>query len=402
MQQDVPVYNQFGIYIGSASLLSSVGNNANDPISPSSIATGQFTAQVGLVSGYLQSSNFKAGSLGWQITAAGDCEFNSGTFRGTLSAVTGSFGNVTIATNGSLSSGQSAYDTGTGFWLGNVSGTTKVSIGNSAGNKMTWDGSSLSIVGNITATTGTIGGWTIGSTTLTGGGVTLDSSGIITGGTIRTSSGDRVQMNSATNALELYASGVQRISLGSTYLGFLNAAGTLVSTVQASSNILAVDASLTSGGSVQMNAEGSGKVSLNINSSVFFFADGPNGLNQSKTIVPLAGTNQDLGSSGSMWQNIYLRDAKQPVIYFGYVSGTTLSTSNASWTITNPSTGKYTITHNFSTTNYTATVTAVRGSGLGAYSAKVEARNTNSLQVTIFDDTGTVQASDFMFTICKI
>ena len=45
--------------------------------------------------------------------------------------------------------GQTAYDTGTGYWLGDDGGTPKFSIGNSAGNKMTWDGSALAITGGF-------------------------------------------------------------------------------------------------------------------------------------------------------------------------------------------------------------------------------------------------------------
>lgn len=66
---------------------------------------------------------------------------------------------------------------------------------------VSWNGtlnaSGAVITGNITATTltatssGTIGGWTIGGNTLTGGGVTLDSSsGIISGGTVKGSAID--------------------------------------------------------------------------------------------------------------------------------------------------------------------------------------------------------------------
>ena len=43
---------------------------------------------------------------------------------------------------------------------------------------------SLSLSGSVTATSGSIGGWTIGSTTLTGGATTLNSNGSITGATI--------------------------------------------------------------------------------------------------------------------------------------------------------------------------------------------------------------------------
>lgn len=95
-----------------------------------------------------------------------------------------------------------------GVWIGvDTDGVGKINIGDST-DFLLWNGSSLVMSGDITASSGTIGGWTIGATTLTGGGVTLDSSGIITGGTIRTSSsGQRVQMLSSSNTLQIYDSG---------------------------------------------------------------------------------------------------------------------------------------------------------------------------------------------------
>lgn len=80
-----------------------------------------------------------------------------------------------------LKNGQTDYDTGTGYFLGDHNGVPKLSLGNSAGNKVTWDGSTLSIVGTVTATTGTIGGWTLAATYLSSGSgantVRLDSAG---------------------------------------------------------------------------------------------------------------------------------------------------------------------------------------------------------------------------------
>lgn len=55
--------------------------------------------------------------------------------------------------------GQTAFDTGVGFWLGTVSSTPMFSIGNSGGNKLTWDGSSLSITGTINMTN-SVQSWT--------------------------------------------------------------------------------------------------------------------------------------------------------------------------------------------------------------------------------------------------
>ena len=83
-------------------------------------------------------------------------------------------GGITLSSTGSIKAGQTAYDTGTGFYLGADSGTPRFSIGNSAGNKMTWDGTALSIKGSVTATSGSFevgffgkstnrGYWTVGA-----------------------------------------------------------------------------------------------------------------------------------------------------------------------------------------------------------------------------------------------
>jgi hypothetical protein len=71
-----------------------------------------------------------------------------------LSAISADMGEITagsivLPSGGFIRSGQTAYDTGTGFYLGNDSGTPRLSIGNSAGNKLTWNGTTLSISGAI-------------------------------------------------------------------------------------------------------------------------------------------------------------------------------------------------------------------------------------------------------------
>jgi hypothetical protein len=59
------------------------------------------------------------------------------------------------------------------------------------GSKVTWQGTNASLdgSGNLTATGGTIGGWTLASTTLTGTNVVLDSSGLIRSGATSYASG---------------------------------------------------------------------------------------------------------------------------------------------------------------------------------------------------------------------
>lgn len=53
----------------------------------------------------------------------------------------------------------------------------------SASKYFRWNGSTLEIVGKVTADEGAIGGWTIGASTLTGGNTTLNSAGTVTVGT---------------------------------------------------------------------------------------------------------------------------------------------------------------------------------------------------------------------------
>lgn len=61
-----------------------------------------------------------------------------------LSAIQAELGSAVISTTGSLRSGQTAYATGTGWWLGFESGTPKFSIGNST-QYLRWTGSALDL-----------------------------------------------------------------------------------------------------------------------------------------------------------------------------------------------------------------------------------------------------------------
>ena len=59
-------------------------------------------------------------------------------------------GDITLDTSGFIKGGQTAYDTGTGFFLGYSGGAYKFSIGNASGNKLTWDGTTLVVAGTTT------------------------------------------------------------------------------------------------------------------------------------------------------------------------------------------------------------------------------------------------------------
>lgn len=66
----------------------------------------------------------KAGATTFAVTTAGDA-----TFAGQLAAATGTLGALTIASGGHIRQGQTAYATGTGFWLGDDGGAPKISVG---------------------------------------------------------------------------------------------------------------------------------------------------------------------------------------------------------------------------------------------------------------------------------
>ena len=114
-------------------------------------------------------------------------------------------GNMTLDAAGFIRGGQTAYNTGTGFWLGYSGAAYRFSLGVSNGNRLTWDGSALSIVGNISASTITGGSININDK------FTVDSSG---NATIKSATtGARVEMYN--NVIKVFdASNVLRVKIG--------------------------------------------------------------------------------------------------------------------------------------------------------------------------------------------
>ena len=208
-------------------------NIAAATITASLIAAGTITA-VQIASTTITGTQIASMNLTSKTITA-----DTGTIGGwTLSTTTMTGGSVTIDSAGSVKAGQTGYNTGTGWWLGTVSGTPKFSIGTSAGNYLTWDGSSLTIKGAITltnsisvgsvtglATVATSGNFAdlTGSTkpannadvtltavngglTVTGGGITLSSGGSIKGG--------QTAYNTGTGFFLGYASAAYKFSIG--------------------------------------------------------------------------------------------------------------------------------------------------------------------------------------------
>jgi hypothetical protein len=127
-----------------------IANVAVDKLTAGSIAVGQ----------HIQSTGYVAGSAGWRINGDGTAEMNNVVVRGGVYATYGLIGGITIANN-AVRAGQTAFNTGAGFYLGQ-DGT--FSVGDSEGSRLTWDGSTLNVVGGgtfsgaLSAASGTFAG----------------------------------------------------------------------------------------------------------------------------------------------------------------------------------------------------------------------------------------------------
>jgi hypothetical protein len=145
-----------------------------------------------------------------QISSAFTLTKPTTTVDGTTGGIT--VGNIIMGSTNFIRGGATGYNTGTGFWLGYDTSPTagyKFFVGAASGNKMTWDGSTLAVTGTITATTGTIGGWTIGPTTISSGGLYLDS-------TQKSIRSGQTNYDTGTGYWLGNVSGTAKLSIGST------------------------------------------------------------------------------------------------------------------------------------------------------------------------------------------
>ena len=113
-------------------LLSGGSISARNPITDANVSTYIASAAIGL-------AHIDTASIG-----------NLSALSAALGTITS--GNITLNTTSSIKGGQTAYNTGTGFFLGYDGAAYKFSLGSGA-NMMTWDGSTLRIpAANITGT----------------------------------------------------------------------------------------------------------------------------------------------------------------------------------------------------------------------------------------------------------
>ena len=68
---------------------------------------------------------------------------------GLIAGTTITGGGITLSAGGSIKGGQTAYNTGTGFFLGYESAAYRFSIGNGSTSGITWDGTTFTVGGNV-------------------------------------------------------------------------------------------------------------------------------------------------------------------------------------------------------------------------------------------------------------
>ncbi|MFA5936477.1 MAG: hypothetical protein WC822_01220 [Candidatus Paceibacterota bacterium] len=196
--------------------------------------------------------------------------------KGTITATSGSFSGDVVVTGGNAGfrAGQTAYNTGTGFWLGNVGGSPRFSIGNGSTENLTWNGSALTVRGTLNADDGYLNTLSLtGPLTLTTSSSVIQSTGASYGSTgLFLGYSGAAYKFSLGNKLTFDGSNLS-INGGGTFSGALSAAsGSFAGSLTAATGslgALSIAGALTFGGGGSISLPGSGTITsstLDINS----------------------------------------------------------------------------------------------------------------------------------------
>ncbi len=259
------------------------------------------------------------------IFRATDFQIYNGTSGITMFSVSGSnvnlAGVLTVSTSGKVFTGVGTYaNSNTPFY---VDSSSNFSLGSS----LTWNGTTLTIVGSISATTGTIGGWTVGATTISANNAVLDSAGQLILGT-----GNDVVYLSATDAT--YRMWIGNVTAGSAAFAvsktgaMFSSGATIVGAVTfASTNrVLATDNSsfLTWQGPAGANTAGFYTQQAAAGGGFSAYGAGSGS--------PLIGLYRSAGSYGSP-SNLAANSIVGTVFVEGFVSGAYNETGRLQWGI---------------------------------------------------------------------
>jgi hypothetical protein len=95
--------------------------------------------------------NIRGGQTAYNTGTGFFLGYSSGAYKFSIGNPSGEHllwtGTNLVINGATVQGGQTAYDTGNGFWMGYVGGEWKFSVGDDAGNKLTFDGTSITSVG---------------------------------------------------------------------------------------------------------------------------------------------------------------------------------------------------------------------------------------------------------------
>lgn len=124
--------------------------------------------QSGVFYSFMESVNYEEGESGWKIDGQGNMEVNNIIARGQIEATTGEIGGFTISqdtiskdkltlsSQGYIGIDASQYND-EGIWIGDDSGTPKLSLYKDSDNYLNFDGNTIDVAGRIEAGSGSIG-----------------------------------------------------------------------------------------------------------------------------------------------------------------------------------------------------------------------------------------------------
>ena len=293
-------------------------------------------------------------------------------------------GNMTatsVTISGYIPTGGALTDIGAGNITNTYLGANSISSGNIqanaviagkiAANAVTATEINVSTLSAISANIGTVTAGTLSAVSISGA--------TITGTTLTT------------------ASSGQRVVLTSTLAQFYNSSGTEIVDTYAASNSYIIKG-MQSASSIYFDHGSTGTTAFLANGTIKAVFNGGSGAHFS----PFSNGGLSLGQSGAAWDGIFLigtlryQATDQAVVYWGYVSGTTLSPDNTTWSVTNPSTGIYTVTHGLGHTNYVVNVTPFASV---VKNITVSGRTTTTFTVRVANLSDALENNDWMFTL---
>lgn len=134
--------------VGAGKVLVAVAQNGTDEATFEVFISG--VGGTNLHASNIVASSISANELAAGSVTAGKISVTSlAAINADLGAITA--GTIVLPSGGFVRSGQTAYNTGTGWYIGNDSGTTKFSIGDGSVNLLTWDGTTFTVKGVINA-----------------------------------------------------------------------------------------------------------------------------------------------------------------------------------------------------------------------------------------------------------